>query len=277
MEDLHIGREIVEVGSDEIVEVGSDEEGSGSKHLEESTETQDGRNMADEEEGMIIDTPQMEMTPVIDDDSAPIQTVTPPLFHNPHLDDGLQLEVSTPVTEIVPEPEPQQPEIDLTSFFVTDQVFESREAIIQWCQEVGKKHNSSNKGMDFEALAEGLQAKNVSFPGSLDLMLIETNFCNLQYGERQQTDQQLQSPQQGEDMIAYVESLEAALFLACLRKSCSNRSFSSSFSSKRLQNWKKRCPDKSLFEAEVAREIVNRIQKLTKKAGPEPTDTMEVY
>ncbi|XP_026391151.1 uncharacterized protein LOC113286753 [Papaver somniferum] len=46
---------------------------------------------------------------------------------------------------------------------------------------------------------------------------------------------------------------------------------------RRLQNWKKRCPDKSLFEAEVAREIVNRIQKLTKKAGPEPTDTMEVY
>ncbi|XP_026416588.1 mediator of RNA polymerase II transcription subunit 28-like isoform X2 [Papaver somniferum] len=66
--------------------------------------------------------------------------------------------------------------------------------------------------MDFEALAEGLQAKTVSFPSSLDLMLTETNFCNLQYGERQQTDQQLQSPQQGEDMIACVESLEAALF-----------------------------------------------------------------
>ncbi|KAI3912269.1 hypothetical protein MKW98_026288 [Papaver atlanticum] len=33
--------------------------------------------------------------------------------------------------------------------------------------------------------------------------------------ERQQTNQQLQSPQQGEDMIACVESLEAAL-LPCL-------------------------------------------------------------
>ncbi|KAI3934371.1 hypothetical protein MKW92_006840 [Papaver armeniacum] len=37
------------------------------------------------------------------------------------------------------------------------------------------------------------------------------------------------------------------------------------------------CPDKSLFEAGVAREIVNRIQKLRKKAGLEPTDMVEVY
>ncbi|KAI3873903.1 hypothetical protein MKW98_001552 [Papaver atlanticum] len=134
MEDSNYEREIADFDR-EIVE-----EGSGSKHLEESTETQDGRNMAEEEEGMIIDTPQMEITPVIDDDSAPIQMVAPPLFHNPHLDDGLQLEAATPVTEL--EPQPQPPEIDLTSFFVTDQVFESREAIIQWCQEVGKKHNT---------------------------------------------------------------------------------------------------------------------------------------
>ncbi|KAI3840191.1 hypothetical protein MKX03_013850, partial [Papaver bracteatum] len=37
------------------------------------------------------------------------------------------------------------------------------------------------------------------------------------------------------------------------------------------------CPDKSLFEAGVAPEIVNRIQKLRKKAGLEPTDMVEVY
>ncbi|XP_026416565.1 isoleucine--tRNA ligase, cytoplasmic-like [Papaver somniferum] len=37
------------------------------------------------------------------------------------------------------------------------------------------------------------------------------------------------------------------------------------------------CPDKSLFEAGVAREVVNRIQKLRKKAGLEPTDMVEVY
>lgn len=36
-------------------------------------------------------------------------------------------------------------------------------------------------------------------------------------------------------------------------------------------------PDDSLFEAGVAREIVNRIQKLRKKAALEPTDTVEVY
>ncbi|XP_057959280.1 isoleucine--tRNA ligase, cytoplasmic [Malania oleifera] len=36
-------------------------------------------------------------------------------------------------------------------------------------------------------------------------------------------------------------------------------------------------PDEDLFEAGVAREIVNRIQKLRKKAGLEPTDTVEVY
>ncbi|XP_071903671.1 isoleucine--tRNA ligase, cytoplasmic-like [Coffea arabica] len=35
--------------------------------------------------------------------------------------------------------------------------------------------------------------------------------------------------------------------------------------------------DESLFEAGVAREVVNRIQKLRKKAGLEPTDTVEVY
>uniref|UniRef100_A0A2N9ESV9 isoleucine--tRNA ligase n=1 Tax=Fagus sylvatica TaxID=28930 RepID=A0A2N9ESV9_FAGSY len=35
--------------------------------------------------------------------------------------------------------------------------------------------------------------------------------------------------------------------------------------------------DESLFEAGVAREIVNRIQKLRKKAGLEPTDIVEVY
>ncbi|KAI3975351.1 hypothetical protein MKX01_022113 [Papaver californicum] len=122
MEDLNYDREIMEVGSDED---------SGSKHLE-LTETQNGRKMM--EEGMLIDSisPHMEITPVIDD-SAPIETA-PPLFDNPHLDDGLQLEATTPVTEL--EPEPQPPEIDLTSFFVTDQVFESREAIIEWCQEV---------------------------------------------------------------------------------------------------------------------------------------------
>jgi isoleucyl-tRNA synthetase len=36
-------------------------------------------------------------------------------------------------------------------------------------------------------------------------------------------------------------------------------------------------PDDSLFEAGAAREIVNRIQKLRKKAGLDPTDTVEVY
>ncbi|KAL5981401.1 hypothetical protein ACLOJK_015456 [Asimina triloba] len=36
-------------------------------------------------------------------------------------------------------------------------------------------------------------------------------------------------------------------------------------------------PDESLFEAGVAREVVNRVQKLRKKAGLEPTDTVEVY
>ncbi|KAK8518191.1 hypothetical protein V6N13_027669 [Hibiscus sabdariffa] len=35
--------------------------------------------------------------------------------------------------------------------------------------------------------------------------------------------------------------------------------------------------DGSLFEAGVAREVVNRIQKLRKKAGLEPTDMVEVY
>lgn len=36
-------------------------------------------------------------------------------------------------------------------------------------------------------------------------------------------------------------------------------------------------PDESLFEAGIAREVVNRVQKLRKKAGLEPTDTVEVY
>ncbi|KAL6500234.1 hypothetical protein OROHE_025600 [Orobanche hederae] len=36
-------------------------------------------------------------------------------------------------------------------------------------------------------------------------------------------------------------------------------------------------PDESLFEAGAAREIVNRIQKLRKKAGLEPSDMVEVY
>ncbi|KAJ7954569.1 isoleucine--tRNA ligase, cytoplasmic [Quillaja saponaria] len=36
-------------------------------------------------------------------------------------------------------------------------------------------------------------------------------------------------------------------------------------------------PDDSLFEAGAAREIVNRIQKLRKKVGLEPTDSVEVY
>lgn len=36
-------------------------------------------------------------------------------------------------------------------------------------------------------------------------------------------------------------------------------------------------PDNSLFEAGVAREVVNRIQKLRKKAALEPTDAVEVY
>ncbi|XP_072969393.1 isoleucine--tRNA ligase, cytoplasmic [Typha angustifolia] len=36
-------------------------------------------------------------------------------------------------------------------------------------------------------------------------------------------------------------------------------------------------PDESLFEAGVAREVVNRVQKLRKKAGLEPTDLVEVY
>ncbi|CAN6722905.1 unnamed protein product [Malus baccata var. baccata] len=36
-------------------------------------------------------------------------------------------------------------------------------------------------------------------------------------------------------------------------------------------------PDESLFEAGIAREIVNRIQKLRKKAALEPTDMMEAY
>lgn len=35
--------------------------------------------------------------------------------------------------------------------------------------------------------------------------------------------------------------------------------------------------DESLFEAGVAREVVNRVQKLRKKAGLEPTDIVEVY
>lgn len=36
-------------------------------------------------------------------------------------------------------------------------------------------------------------------------------------------------------------------------------------------------PDESLFEAGVAREVVNRIQKLRKKIALEPTDVVEVY
>lgn len=36
-------------------------------------------------------------------------------------------------------------------------------------------------------------------------------------------------------------------------------------------------PDESLFEAGIAREVVNRIQKLRKKATLEPTDMVEVY
>lgn len=36
-------------------------------------------------------------------------------------------------------------------------------------------------------------------------------------------------------------------------------------------------PDETLFEAGVAREIVNRVQKLRKKAGLEPMDSVEVY
>ncbi|CAN6457025.1 unnamed protein product [Victoria cruziana] len=36
-------------------------------------------------------------------------------------------------------------------------------------------------------------------------------------------------------------------------------------------------PDESLFEAGVAREVINRVQKLRKKAGLEPTDLVEVY
>ncbi|KAF3455800.1 hypothetical protein FNV43_RR00442 [Rhamnella rubrinervis] len=36
-------------------------------------------------------------------------------------------------------------------------------------------------------------------------------------------------------------------------------------------------PDESLFEAGIAREIVNRIQKLRKKAALEPTDAVEIY
>lgn len=36
-------------------------------------------------------------------------------------------------------------------------------------------------------------------------------------------------------------------------------------------------PDESLQEAGFAREVVNRVQKLRKKAGLEPTDTVEVY
>ncbi|XP_031488181.1 isoleucine--tRNA ligase, cytoplasmic [Nymphaea colorata] len=36
-------------------------------------------------------------------------------------------------------------------------------------------------------------------------------------------------------------------------------------------------PDESLFESGVAREVINRVQKLRKKAGLEPTDTVEVY
>lgn len=36
-------------------------------------------------------------------------------------------------------------------------------------------------------------------------------------------------------------------------------------------------PDKSLFEAGIAREVVNRIQKLRKKIALEPTDIVEVY
>ncbi|BBG93561.1 tRNA synthetase class I, L, M and V family protein [Prunus dulcis] len=36
-------------------------------------------------------------------------------------------------------------------------------------------------------------------------------------------------------------------------------------------------PDESLFEAGIAREIVNRIQKLRKKAALEPTDMVEAY
>jgi len=36
-------------------------------------------------------------------------------------------------------------------------------------------------------------------------------------------------------------------------------------------------PDESLLEAGVAREVVNRAQKLRKKAGLEPTDTVEIF
>jgi len=36
-------------------------------------------------------------------------------------------------------------------------------------------------------------------------------------------------------------------------------------------------PDESLLEAGFAREVVNRVQKLRKKAGLEPTDTVEIF
>ena len=36
-------------------------------------------------------------------------------------------------------------------------------------------------------------------------------------------------------------------------------------------------PDETLFEAGVAREIANRVQKLRKKAGLEPMDSIEVF
>ncbi|MCL7028637.1 hypothetical protein MKW94_006152 [Papaver nudicaule] len=94
----------------------------------------------------MIDDPDMEITPFIHCEQIET-TMTPPLPDSSHLDfdDGLLIVESVPETiepEQELEPAPAPPKIDLTSYFVTDQVFDSREAIIEWCQEVGKKHNS---------------------------------------------------------------------------------------------------------------------------------------
>ncbi|KAI3870221.1 hypothetical protein MKW92_002096 [Papaver armeniacum] len=114
MVDVNFGREIMEVDSSSEGSFGS------GRHLE-STATQ----MVD---GTINSSPRMEITPSVD---------SPQLDVDPGVDSP-QLVETTSITE----PDSQPITVDLTPYFVTDQVFDSREAIIEWCQEVGKKNNT---------------------------------------------------------------------------------------------------------------------------------------
>ncbi|RZC87414.1 hypothetical protein C5167_035949 [Papaver somniferum] len=114
MVDVNFGREIMEVDSSSEGSFGS------GRHLE-STATQ----MVD---GTINSSPRMEITPSVG---------SPQLDVDPGVDSPQLVEMTS-----ITEPDSQSIAVDLTPFFVTNQVFDSREAIIEWCQEVGKKNNT---------------------------------------------------------------------------------------------------------------------------------------